>query len=97
MLNNLNPPMDKLPYLRFCTDDGTSHEIGCITHVTSTKGAKEDRFHEVAPTAIKATNDPHSLPYPLKEGWWAMAMVKKKKHMYAPPSLRYNVNQGLKQ
>jgi len=30
----------------------------------------------MASKATKAANDPQLLPYPLKEGWWAMAMIK---------------------
>jgi len=45
------------------------------------QSAKEDRHHEVEPTAAKAANDPRLLPYPPKEGWWAVAMAKKARYL----------------
>jgi len=50
--------------------------------------AEENPLHEMVPTTTKVTNDPHLLPYPPKEGWWVMAMTKKKKSdTYGPPGL----------
>jgi len=33
--------------------------------MTGSRGAEEDRLHEVALTAMKVANDPHLLSYPL--------------------------------
>jgi len=46
--------------------------------------------------AMKAANDPHLFPYPLKEEWWAVVMAKMP-DTYGSPVSRYYVNQGLKQ
>jgi len=35
---------------------------------TNIAGAEEDCLHVVIPTATKATNYPHLIPYPPKEG-----------------------------
>jgi len=40
-------------------------------------GAEVDHLQVVAPTATKAANYPQIFPYPPKEGWWAVAIVKK--------------------
>jgi len=56
----------------------------------------QDRLQVVASTAIKAANDLRFFPYPLKEGWLAMAMAKKP-DTYGPPGSQHHVNQRLKQ